>query len=44
MGFPAEREQFGIIIPGSKYEAGADYKVEGDLAFTAVWKENYAKY
>lgn len=25
---------------GSKYEAGAEYKVEGDHAFTAEWKKN----
>ena len=28
---------------GSRYEAGADYKVEGDHTFTAVWEENKAK-
>ena len=28
---------------GSSYEAGADYKVEGDHTFTAVWEENKAK-
>jgi len=28
---------------GSRYEAGADYKVEGDHTFTAVWEENKVK-
>ena len=28
---------------GSRYEAGADYKVEGDHTFTAVWEKNKAK-
>lgn len=28
---------------GSRYAAGADYKVEGDHAFTAVWEENKVK-
>ena len=28
---------------GSVYEAGAEYKVEGDHTFTAVWEENKAK-
>ena len=42
-GAPAREGYTFQYWKGSRYEAGAEYKVEGDHTFTAVWEENKAK-
>ena len=42
-GAPAREGYTFLYWKGSRYEAGAEYTVEGDHTFTAVWEEDKAK-
>lgn len=43
LGAPSREGYTFQYWKGSEYKAGAEYKVEGDHTFTAVWEENKAR-